>query len=108
MLLINPIRDGLNLVAKEGPLVNERNGVLLLSREAGAFDELSGIATEVHPYDITQTAQAMSDALDMDEDVRAEISQDLREIAGSRSPKLWLDEQLAAAPEKSDTHSEES
>lgn len=108
VLLINPIRDGLNLVAKEGPLVNERNGVLLLSREAGAFDELSGIATEVHPYDITQTAQAMSDALDMDEDVRAEISQDLREIAGSRSPKLWLDEQLAAVPEESDTHSEES
>ena len=99
VLLVNPIRDGLNLVAKEGPLVNERNGVLLLSREAGAFDELAGIATEVHPYDITQTAQAMSDALDMDDDVRAEIAEDLREIAQSRSPRIWLDEQLGAIPE---------
>ena len=98
-MLVNPIRDGLNLVAKEGPLVNERNGVLLLSREAGAFDELAGIATEVHPYDITQTAQAMSDALDMDDDVRAEIAEDLREIAQSRSPRIWLDEQLGAIPE---------
>lgn len=101
VLLINPIRDGLNLVAKEGPLVNERNGVLLLSREAGAFDELAGIATEVHPYDITQTAQAMSDALDMDEDIRAEMNEDLREIAGSRGPREWLDEQLGAVPSDS-------
>ncbi len=45
VLLVNPVRDGLNLVAKEGPLINTRNGVLALSREAGAFDELaSGVA----------------------------------------------------------------
>lgn len=96
VLLINPIRDGLNLVAKEGPLVNERNGVLLLSREAGAFDDFAGIATEVHPYDITQTAQAMSDALDMPEEQRVEVGEDLREIAASRDPQLWLDEQIDA------------
>lgn len=96
LLLVNPVRDGLNLVAKEGPLVNERDGLLLLSREAGAFDDFSGIATEVHPYDISQTAQAMSDALDMPEGLRAEVGADLRELAGSRSPKLWLDEQIRA------------
>jgi len=99
LLLINPIRDGLNLVAKEGPLVNERDGVLLLSREAGAFDEFSGIATEVHPYDISQTAQAMSDALDMPAELRAEVNADLRDISESRNPKIWYDEQLAAIPE---------
>ena len=99
VLLINPIRDGMNLVAKEGPLVNERNGVVLLSREAGAFDELSGIATEVHPYDITRTAQAMSDALDMPDDVRAATAEELRDVTLSRNPRIWLDEQIAAVPD---------
>jgi len=99
VLLVNPIRDGLNLVAKEGPLVNEHDGVLLLSREAGVFDEFSGIATEVHPYDITQTAQAMSDALDMPSEVRAEANNELRDIAAARPPQVWFDEQLAAVPE---------
>ena len=42
VLLVNPVRDGLNLVAKEGPLVNTADGVLVLSREAGAWDELAG------------------------------------------------------------------
>ncbi len=102
VLLINPIRDGLNLVAKEGPLVNERDGVLLLSREAGAFDELSGIATEVHPYDISQTAQAMSDALDMPAEVRAEVNADLKDVAASRTPAIWFAEQIAAVAEADD------
>ena len=53
VLLVNPVRDGLNLVAKEGPLVNGRDGVLALSREAGAFDELAGGALEVNPFDVT-------------------------------------------------------
>ncbi len=98
-LLVNPIRDGLNLVASEGPIVNEREGIVLLSREAGAFDEMSGIATEVHAYDITQTAQALSDVIDMDLDQRADVAADLRDIALSRTPRLWLEEQLAAAPD---------
>lgn len=96
-LLVNPIRDGLNLVASEGPLVNERDGIVLLSREAGVFDEMAGLAIEVHAYDITQTAQALSDALDMDADQRSETAADLADIARSRNPRLWLDEQIAAA-----------
>lgn len=96
-LLVNPIRDGLNLVATEGPIVNERDGLVLLSREAGVFDEMSGIAAEVHAYDITQTAQAMSDMIDMDPEQRKEIAADLLDIATSRNPRMWLDEQLAAA-----------
>lgn len=96
-LLVNPLRDGLNLVAKEGPIVNERNGVVLLSREAGAFDELSGLVTEVHPYDITQTAQALSNAVDMSAEQRADIAADLADVARSRDPQIWFNEQIAAA-----------
>jgi len=96
-LLVNPIRDGLNLVASEGPLVNERDGVVLLSREAGVFDQMAGLAVEVHAYDITQTAQALSDALDIDADQRASTAADLADLARSRNPKVWLDEQIAAA-----------
>ena len=57
VLFVNPVKDGLNLVAKEGPLVNERDGVLCLSPEAGAFDELGDAALPVHPYDVDQNAR---------------------------------------------------
>lgn len=102
-LLVNPIRDGLNLVASEGPIVNERNGIVLLSREAGVFDEMAGLAVEVHAYDITQTAQALSDALDIEEEQRIETAGDLAEVARSRNPRIWLDEQIAAAIGQSET-----
>ena len=56
VLLVNPVRDGLNLVAKEGPLINTRHGVLALSREAGAYDELWPAALEINPFDVSGTA----------------------------------------------------
>lgn len=96
-LLVNPIRDGLNLVASEGPIVNERDGLVLLSREAGVFDEMAGVAIEVHAYDIAQTAQALSDVIDMESEQRVDTAHDLHDLAKSRNPRLWLDEQLAAA-----------
>ena len=65
VLLVNPIKDGLNLVAKEGPLVNTRDGVLCLSPEAGAYEELHDAALRVHPYDLEQTADALHRALSM-------------------------------------------
>ncbi len=61
VLLVNPIRDGLNLVAKEGALVNERDGLVALSPEAGAWAELSSAVRRVHPYDISGTADALAD-----------------------------------------------
>ncbi len=97
LLLVNPIRDGLNLVASEGPIVNEREGSLLLTREAGVFDDMAGVAIEVHAYDITQTGQAMSDAIDLDPQQRSDTAADLEAIARSRNPRIWLDEQIAAA-----------
>ena len=65
LLLVNPIRDGLNLVAMEGPAVNERDGAVVLSREAGAYEELADVAVGVNPFDVTGTAIAMASALSM-------------------------------------------
>ncbi len=61
VLLVNPVRDGLNLVAKEGPLVNERDGVLVLSHQAGAWDELADHAVGINPFDVSGTACGAGD-----------------------------------------------
>ena len=63
VLLVNPVRDGLNLVAKEGPLLNGGEGVLVLSHEAGAWEELSEAALGVNPFDVAGTADALHRAL---------------------------------------------
>jgi trehalose 6-phosphate synthase len=97
VLVVNPVRDGLNLVAKEGPVVNERAGVLLLSTEAGAYGELADAALAVDPCDITGTADAMHAALTLDGSERAQRAELLRQLAVRRSPAAWLADQLAAA-----------
>lgn len=97
VLLVNPIRDGLNLVAKEGMVVNERDGVLALSTEAGAWSELAGPALEVEPYDVGATADALHQALTMERQERAERAGELRKRVLSRTPADWLEDQLAAA-----------
>jgi trehalose 6-phosphate synthase len=90
VLLVNPLKDGLNLVAKEGPLINRRDGVVCLSREAGAFDELGPAVERVHPYDIEQMAGALDTALSMPLDQRAERASRLRALAAARTPADWL------------------
>ncbi|MCI0634318.1 MAG: trehalose-6-phosphate synthase [Actinobacteria bacterium] len=97
VLLVNPLKDGLNLVAKEGPLVNRRDGVVCLSREAGAFDELGPAVLPVHPYDLVQTAETMHAALTMPPPERAERATRLRALAAARTPADWLDDLLSAA-----------
>jgi trehalose 6-phosphate synthase len=99
VLLINPVRDGLNLVAKEGPMLNERHGVLALSREAGVWEELGEIALEVNPFDVSGTADVLAGALSMDDQERAAHAAALRKRAASRSPQDWLDDQLRVAEE---------
>jgi trehalose 6-phosphate synthase len=99
VLLVNPLRDGLNLVAKEGPVVNRRDGVLCLSPEAGAYDELHGAALAVHPYDIEQTAGVLDDALAFPMDERATRARRLRELAVSRTPTAWLADLVREAGE---------
>jgi trehalose 6-phosphate synthase len=97
VLLVNPVRDGLNLVAKEGPLVNERDGVLCLSPEAGAFDELGPAVERVHPFDLEQAAHALANALTLPPDERAARAARLRELASARTPADWLADLLAQA-----------
>jgi len=97
LLLVNPVRDGLNLVAKEGPLLNERRGVLALSREAGVWEELGGVALEVNPFDVAGTADVLAAGLAMDEPDRATHAADLRKLAAARTPRDWFDDQLGAA-----------
>jgi trehalose 6-phosphate synthase len=96
-LLVNPIKDGLNLVAKEGPLLNTHDGVLCLSPDAGAWDELGAAALRAHPYDVEQTAGALHAALSMDATERTERAARLRALAKARTPRDWLDDQLSAA-----------
>jgi trehalose 6-phosphate synthase len=97
VLLVNPVKDGLNLVAKEGPLLNRRDGVVLLSPEAGAYDELADAVVPIHPYDIVQGAHALHTALAMPDDVRASRATRLCELAEVHTPQTWLHELLSHA-----------
>jgi trehalose 6-phosphate synthase len=97
VLLVNPVRDGLNLVAKEGPLLNTADGVLVLSREAGAWEELGQAALGVNPFDVSGTADALHAALSMDAGGRARRAATLQSLVRSRTAADWLRDQLAAA-----------
>ncbi|MGW6775936.1 alpha,alpha-trehalose-phosphate synthase (UDP-forming) [Streptomyces sp. NPDC055037] len=94
--LVNPIRDGMNLVAKEIPLVSERGCALVLSREAGAYEELGEDALVVNPYDISATATALHEALTMPAAERAERAKRLASAATALPPKQWFLDQLTA------------
>jgi len=96
-LVVNPIKDGLNLVAKEGPLVNDRDGVLCLSPDAGAWDELGDAALAIHPFDLDQGAATLHHALSMPKGERKERAARLRTAAAARTPRTWLEELLSAA-----------
>ena len=97
LLLVNPIRDGLNLVAMEGPAVNERDGVLVLSHEAGAYDELGEFALGVNPFDVSATAAAIASGLSMRNEERQARAGELRRLTRSRTPAHWLKEVRLAA-----------
>jgi trehalose 6-phosphate synthase len=96
VLLVNPIRDGLNLVAFEGPLLNRRDGVLVLSREAGAAEHVGEHALLLNPYDVSETAARLHEGLTMDPGGRAAHAAALAERARARTPGDWLADQLSA------------
>ncbi len=97
VLVVNPVSDGLNLVAKEGPLVNRNDGQLVLSTEAGAYHELSDGADGIHPFDLSATARAIGAALDRSPADRRERASRLATAAAARTPADWLADQIAAA-----------
>ncbi|MFD8156835.1 alpha,alpha-trehalose-phosphate synthase (UDP-forming) [Streptomyces malaysiensis] len=94
--LVNPIRDGMNLVAKEVPVVSERGCALVLSREAGAYAELGEDALVVNPYDVEATAQALHEALRMSDGERADRTKRLAAAATALPPQAWFLAQLEA------------
>ncbi|MFE1957169.1 trehalose-6-phosphate synthase [Streptomyces sp. NPDC059479] len=94
--LVNPIRDGMNLVAKEIPVISERGCALVLSREAGAYEEMGEDALPVNPYDITATAKALHEALTMPPDERTERAKRLTAAATALPPQQWFLDQLTA------------
>ncbi|MGN9795503.1 alpha,alpha-trehalose-phosphate synthase (UDP-forming) [Streptomyces sp. OZ13] len=98
--LVNPIRDGMNLVAKEVPVVTDLGCALVLSREAGAHEELGEDAITVNPYDISGTAAALHEALTMSADERAERSKRLAAAATALPPRQWFLDQLRALREE--------
>jgi trehalose 6-phosphate synthase len=95
VLLVNAMFDGMNLVAKEGPIVNERAGVSILSENTGAHEELGEYALSVNPFDIQELADSIHAALDMPASERSRRARGLVEIVTSRDPGDWIDEQLA-------------
>jgi len=95
VLLVNAMFDGMNLVAKEGPLVNEHDGVSILSENTGAHEELGEFALSVNPFDIQETADSIHAALTMPGAERARRAQGLKSTVTQRDPGDWIDEQLA-------------
>ena len=96
VLLVNPTRDGMNLVAQEGPVLSERGCALVLSREAGAAATLDGDALLVNPYDVSETATALHQALTMPDAERRRRSDALAATAVASPPARWLGDQLAS------------
>ncbi|GAA2252416.1 MULTISPECIES: alpha,alpha-trehalose-phosphate synthase (UDP-forming) [Kitasatospora] len=94
--LVNPIRDGMNLVAKEVPVVSDAGCALVLSREAGAHAELADDALVVNPYDIVATADALYRGLNMPAGERADRTKRLADAATVLSPQQWFLDQLRA------------
>jgi trehalose 6-phosphate synthase len=96
VLLVNALFDGLNLVSKEAPLVNERDGVVVLSENAGSHEELAPWTLTVNPLDVLGQAEALHEALSLDPAERRERAEGLRAHLCEHDLARWLAGQLAA------------
>ena len=95
VLLVNPLMDGMNLVSKEGPVLNNRDGILVLSKGAGSFEEMGDCSVSIDdPRDIRATADALEKAIDMPPAEKAERSKELRRSAQRKQPEDWIEAQL--------------
>ena len=89
-LMVNPICDGMNIVSKEGSILNEKNGTLILSKEAGSYDELKNYSLSVDPYDINGTADAIYQSITMDKKDRIKNMNGLKNVIENNSIKDWI------------------
>jgi trehalose 6-phosphate synthase len=96
VLLVNAVYDGMNLVAKEAPLVNTRDGVLVLSENAGAHEELGEWSITINPFDVWGQAEALHRALSLDEAERRRRIEAIREHVRTHDVRAWIDGLLAA------------
>jgi trehalose 6-phosphate synthase len=94
VLLVNPIYDGMNLVAKEGMMINERDGVLVLSENAGCHAELGQWAFSINPFDIDATAEAIYRGLTMEARQRRARINKIRESVRQNDIARWISVQL--------------
>ena len=90
VLLVNAVIDGMNLVAKEGPILNTKDGVLILSEGTGAFEQLREGVLDVAPTDLEGTAQALYRALTMPQEERKARVEVLRRLIESEDVAGWL------------------
>ncbi|MDY9922442.1 alpha,alpha-trehalose-phosphate synthase (UDP-forming) [Methanobacterium sp.] len=93
-LIVNPIADGMNIVPKESSVVNECQGSVILSEKAGCFEELKEHVLAVNPYDISQTAEAYHQAIQMSEKERHGRLDNLKDIVARRTIYHWISEQF--------------
>ena len=94
VLLVNPLIDGMNLVAKEGPIVNQRNGVLVLSRTSGAFQQLEAACIPISPADIGETAEALFQALTLSPEERRQKADLARKEVETNNLQTWILQQV--------------
>ena len=108
VMLVNPIFDGMNLVSMEGPLVNRRQGALILSRNAGAFARLGRYALAINPFDVAGTADAIAEALAMPAAERTRRARGFGRAVLARNPVRWLTAQLRDIDVATGGHPDES
>ena len=94
VLVVNAVADGMNLVAKEAVVVNERDMVLALSEATGAHDELGSFAVTLHPFDVAQQADALHAALTMPAGLRRDRREHAAEVVHRNDVRRWLSVQL--------------
>jgi trehalose 6-phosphate synthase len=96
VLVVNPIMDGMNLVSKEGPAVNQRSGVLVLSSSAGSFDQLGDYAVVIDDaLDVAETARRIEEALELPQPERVERARSLKAEAEKGTPDGWIEPQMS-------------
>ena len=94
VLLVNPVYDGLNLVAKEGALVNQTDGLIVLSENAGAHEELRGHVLSINPFDVEATAAAMHAGLTMAAEERKRMNEGARNVVRTNDIARWISNQV--------------
>jgi trehalose 6-phosphate synthase len=94
VLLVNPVYDGLNLVVKEGALVNRKDGVIVLSENAGAHEELRQHVLSINPFDVEATAEAMYKGLMLGAEERHRMNERAREVVRTNDIARWISNQV--------------